>query len=77
MKRTPQAHNAKAESFMKTFRVEGVYPMPFGAFAAVLERLPRFIDETDKTRWLRLALGCLGPAQFEDQQTRRTVKPAA
>ncbi len=37
--------NAKAESFMKTLKVEGVYPMAFESFADVAETLPRFIDD--------------------------------
>ena len=37
--------NAKAESFMKTLKVEAVYPMACETFADVAENLPRFIDE--------------------------------
>jgi putative transposase len=36
--------NAKAESFMKTLKVEGVYPMAFETVADVAENLPKFID---------------------------------
>ena len=35
--------NAKAESFMKTLKVEAVYPMAFETFADVVESLPRFM----------------------------------
>ena len=37
--------NAKAESFMKTLKVEAVYPMVFESFEDVAEHLPSFIEE--------------------------------
>ena len=68
--------NAMMESFMKTLKVEGVYPMAFESAEDVAEHLPRFIDSYNEKR-LHSALGYLSPNRLEEEHPRNPVKTAA
>ena len=68
--------NAMMESFMKTLKVEGIYPMAFESADEVAEHLPRFIVSYNERR-LHSALGYLSPNRFEENNSRSPVKSAA
>ena len=66
-------HNAQAESFMKTLKVEDVYVAGYESFPDVAERLPKFIEQVYNSRRLHSALGYRTPEEFETQHTQKAA----
>ena len=66
-------HNAQAESFMKTLKVEEVYLAGYERFEDVAARLPTFIEAIYNDRRLHSALGYRSPTQFEAQLAQQAA----
>lgn len=59
--------NAKAESFLRTLKMEEVYLKDYGTFGEAYEDIGEFIEEVYNRKRLHSSLGYLPPVEFEAQ----------